>query len=156
MRFRSLSAVLCSALVLAACNGSDSTAPAVDITTVNFASNLGITLSQMNKNADGLYLQDAPAGTGATAVKGNQVTVNYTGYYTNGTQFDTSIGKSPLVLPLGQGQVIAGFDEGITGMKVGGTRKLVIPPALGYGATAHGSVPANSILVFTVQLIPTP
>ena len=142
--------------VLAACTPEASTAPAVDITVVTFASSLGITLSAMTKTASGLYYQDTQAGTGVTAVSGNHLTMHYTGYLTNGSTFDTSIGKTPFGFTLGSGQVIAGWDEGVAGMKVGGTRKLVIPPSLGYGPTAVGSRPANSILVFTVQLVSIP
>jgi FKBP-type peptidyl-prolyl cis-trans isomerase len=143
-------------LGLASCTPEASTAPTADITSVTFASSLGITLSAMTKTASGLYYQDTQAGTGVTAVSGNHVTVNYTGYLTNGSTFDTSIGKTPYPFTLGSGQVIAGWDEGVAGMKVGGTRKLVIPPSLGYGATAVGSIPVNSILVFTVQLVSIP
>jgi len=143
-------------IALASCTPEASTAPAADISTVTFASALGINLSAMTKTASGLYYQDAPAGTGTTAVAGNHVTVHYTGYLTNGSSFDTSIGKTPFGFTLGAGQVISGWDEGVAGMKVGGTRKLVIPPALGYGATAVGSIPANSVLVFNVQLLSIP
>jgi len=150
------SAVTLAILVLASCTPEASTAPAADISTVTFASSLGITLSAMTRTASGLYFQDTQAGTGVTAVSGNHVTVNYTGYLTNGSTFDTSIGKTPFGFTLGSGQVIAGWDEGVAGMKVGGTRKLVIPPSLGYGSTAVLTIPANSILVFTVQLVSIP
>jgi len=143
-------------IALASCTPEASTAPAVDITAVTFASSLGITLSAMTKTASGLYYQDTQAGTGVTAVSGNHLTMHYTGYLTNGSTFDTSIGKTPFGFTLGSGQVIAGWDEGVAGMKVGGTRKLVIPPSLGYGPTTVGSIPANSILVFTVQLVSIP
>lgn len=110
----------------------------------------------MTKTASGLYYQDTPAGVGATAASGSHLTVHYTGYLSNGTSFDTSIGKSPFGFTLGSGAVIKGWDEGLVGMKVGGTRKLVIPPSLGYGAVAQPTIPANSILVFTVQLVSIP
>jgi FKBP-type peptidyl-prolyl cis-trans isomerase len=89
---------------------------------------------------------------------GNAVTVDYTGWLTNGQGFDTSIGYSPLVFRIGQHNVLLGFEQGVTGMKVGGKRRLIIPPALGYGATPQtdGSgnvvIPANSTLIFDVQL----
>ncbi len=156
MRLRVQLAALALAALALACNGDSSTAPSVDITTVNFASSLGISLASMNKTADGLYFQDTPTGTGATASKGDTLTVNYTGYFTNGTSFDSSVGKVPLKFKLGAGQVIAGWEEGLAGMKVGGTRKLVIPPALGYGSSGSGSIPGNTILVFTVQLLSIP
>ena len=153
---RHLAAVVLTAVALSACSSDATTAPAVDVTTVNFASSLGINLSAMTRTADGLYYQDSPAGTGTNAITGSHVTVNYTGYFTNGAVFDTSIGRSPFGFTVGQGQVIAGWDEGIVGMKVGGTRKLVIPPSLGYGSAGSGPIPPNSILVFTVQLISVP
>ena len=155
IRFRVAAVVLC-AFTLLSCSSDGSTAPAVDITKLNFASSLGINLASMTKTADGLYYQDSPAGTGTTAVAGFHLTVNYTGYFPDGSVFDTSVGKSPFGFTLGQGQVIAGWDEGIAGMKVGGTRKLVIPPSLGYGAAGTGPIPPNAVLVFTVQLVSIP
>lgn len=153
--FRFAAAAL-AVIAIASCTPEAPTAPAQDITTVTFASSLGVTLSAMTKTASGLYYQDTPAGTGVAAVAGNHVTVNYTGYLTGGSSFDTSIGKAPFGFTLGQGQVIAGWDEGVAGMKVGGTRKLVIPAVLGYGANTVPSIPANSILVFNVTLISIP
>ncbi len=102
---------------------------------------------------NGLVVQDTVIGTGAMAQPGDMLTVNYTGKLKDGTVFDSSIGKQPFQFTLGVGQVIPGWDEGLVGMKVGGTRKLIIPPALGYGAQAVGALPANSTLVFDVQLL---
>lgn len=153
--FRFAAAMLAT-IAVSSCTPEAPLAPAQDITTVTFATSLGVTLSAMTKTASGLYYQDTPAGTGVAAVAGNHVTVNYTGYLTGGSSFDTSIGKTPFGFTLGQAQVIAGWDEGVAGMKVGGTRKLVIPAKLGYGATAVGSIPSNSILVFNVTLISIP
>jgi FKBP-type peptidyl-prolyl cis-trans isomerase FkpA len=103
---------------------------------------------------------DLAVGSGTAAAKGNTVTVNYTGWLydanqtdNKGQQFDTSIGRGPFTFALGAGQVIAGWDQGVAGMKVGGTRRLVIPPSLGYGSMAVGSIPANSTLVFDIQLL---
>lgn len=108
--------------------------------------------------ASGLQYQDQVIGTGALAKAGQTVTVNYTGMFTNGTKFDSSIDSAfghvePFSFQLGASQVIKGWDEGVAGMKVGGKRKLVIPASLGYGAQANGPIPANSILVFEVELI---
>jgi FKBP-type peptidyl-prolyl cis-trans isomerase len=105
--------------------------------------------------SDQLETKDTVVGTGATATAGQQVTVNYTGKLLDGTTFDSSLnpGRTPFTFTLGAGQVIAGWDQGVAGMKVGGTRILVIPPALGYGAQAVGSIPANSTLIFQVELL---
>ncbi|MCX5754741.1 MAG: FKBP-type peptidyl-prolyl cis-trans isomerase [Gemmatimonadetes bacterium] len=143
-------------IALSSCTPEMATAPAVDPAAATYAAALGVNLASMTKTASGLYYQDVPPGTGTAAVSGNHVTVHYTGYLTNGSTFDTSIGKTPFGFTLGQGAVIAGWDEGVVGMKIGGTRKLVIPAALAYGAGSVGSIPANSILVFNVQLISIP
>src|SRR5262247_4895954 len=95
--------------------------------------------------ASGLQYWDITPGTGATAVSGKKVTVNYTGWLTSGKQFDSSIGKQPFKFKLGAGQVIQGWDEGVAGMKVGGKRQLRIPPNLGYGSQgAAGVIPPNA------------
>jgi FKBP-type peptidyl-prolyl cis-trans isomerase len=104
---------------------------------------------------------DLKVGTGADAVAGKFITVNYTGWLydssradNKGTQFDTSIGKAPYGFALGTGQVIRGWDQGVPGMKVGGQRRLVIPPSLGYGSTGNGNViPPNAALVFDIELL---
>jgi FKBP-type peptidyl-prolyl cis-trans isomerase len=104
--------------------------------------------------SSGVQYWDIVAGTGATAVSGKKVTVNYTGWLTSGRQFDTSIGKQPFQFKLGAGQVIQGWDDGVAGMKVGGKRQLRIPPNLGYGAQGVGGViPPNATLIFDVELL---
>jgi FKBP-type peptidyl-prolyl cis-trans isomerase len=101
-----------------------------------------------------LQSTDETVGTGAQAVAGKKVTVNYSGTLTNGTKFDSSYDRNqPFSFTLGAGEVIKGWDQGVAGMKVGGKRKLVIPASLGYGAQANGSIPANSTLVFEVELL---
>ena len=104
---------------------------------------------------DKLITEDLTVGTGAEATKGQQVTVHYTGWLTNGTKFDSSMDRrDPFVFNLGRGQVIKGWDEGVQGMKVGGKRKLTIPPAMGYGSRgAGGVIPPNATLVFEVELL---
>ena len=108
--------------------------------------------SQEPSNAN-LVVQDETIGTGAVAQAGDVITVDYTGKLQNGTVFDTSIGKTPIQFTLGVGQVIPGWDEGLQGMKVGGKRLLIIPPSLGYGSQANGPIPANSTLIFEVDLL---
>jgi FKBP-type peptidyl-prolyl cis-trans isomerase FkpA len=132
--------LLAAALLLSACGGGSSSAS--DAPTA-------------------LQTQDTAVGTGATAVAGSTATVNYTGWLYLGTavnfhglQFDTSIGKVPFSFKVGAGQVIQGWDLGVAGMKVGGTRTLIIPASLGYGASGiAGLIPPNTALVFTVELL---
>ena len=103
----------------------------------------------------GLIIDDLSVGQGAAAATGQQVKVHYTGWLTDGTKFDSSKDRNdPFVFPLGAGRVIKGWDEGVQGMKVGGKRKLTIPPALGYGTRgAGGVIPPNATLVFEVELL---
>jgi FKBP-type peptidyl-prolyl cis-trans isomerase FkpA len=109
----------------------------------------------MPTTPSGLIIEDVNVGEGAVAAVGQKVTVHYTGWLTNGTKFDSSKDRNdPFAFPLGGGRVIKGWDEGVQGMKVGGKRKLTIPPALGYGARgAGGTIPPNATLVFEVELL---
>ena len=103
----------------------------------------------------GLKYEDLVEGDGEIATPGQQVTVHYTGWLTNGNKFDSSKDrKDPFRFKLGAGHVIRGWDEGVAGMKIGGTRKLTIPANLGYGAQgAGGVIPPNATLVFEVELL---
>ena len=103
----------------------------------------------------GLKYEDLVEGNGATAETGRQVVVHYTGWLTDGRKFDSSVDRNqPFDFALGRGMVIRGWDEGVAGMKVGGKRKLTIPPQLGYGAQgAGGVIPPNATLVFEVELL---
>lgn len=105
--------------------------------------------------ASGLIYEDSVLGTGAEAKVGRTVVVHYTGWLTDGSKFDSSKDRNePFSFPLGKRYVITGWDEGVQGMKVGGTRKLTIPPELGYGARgAGGVIPPNATLVFEVELL---
>lgn len=105
---------------------------------------------------------DPTVGTGDDAVTGKLVTVNYSGWLydaskTNndnkGAEFDTTLGRAPFTFTLGAGQVIAGWEQGVPGMKVGGIRRLVIPPSLAYGSTRNGPIPPNATLIFDIELL---
>ena len=111
----------------------------------------------LTTTASGLQYEDTTVGTGAEARAGQYVTVHYTGWLTNGAKFDSSKDRNdPFSFPLGAGHVIRGWDEGVQGMKVGGTRVLVIPAQLGYGARgAGGVIPPNATLMFEVELLGT-
>ena len=122
----------------------------------------GLTVSQEELENDntvttpsGLQYTDHAEGDGDTAETGNRVSVHYTGWLTDGTKFDSSLDRNqPFAFNLGAGQVIAGWDEGVRGMKVGGKRKLTIPSDLGYGAAgAGGVIPPDATLVFEVELL---
>ena len=123
-------------LALAACGGGDSSSTAPT-------------------GGGTLVIEDLVVGTGAAAAVGDTVTVNYVGTLTNGTKFDSSYDRGQTYsFRIGAGQVIAGWDQGVPGMKVGGRRKLVIPPNLGYGPQGYPPViPANATLIFDVQLL---
>ena len=104
--------------------------------------------------ASGLKYQDLVEGTGESPKDGDRVLVHYNGWLLSLKKFDSSVDRGqPLPFRLGRGEVIKGWDEGVATMKVGGKRKLVIPPDLGYGDKAHGMIPANATLVFEVQLL---
>jgi FKBP-type peptidyl-prolyl cis-trans isomerase len=102
-----------------------------------------------------LQVTDEKIGSGAEAKAGDMVTVNYTGTLTDGTKFDSSLDRGePFTFLLGAGQVIQGWDFGVAGMRVGGKRRLVIPPELGYGSAGAGNViPPNATLIFEVELL---
>jgi FKBP-type peptidyl-prolyl cis-trans isomerase FkpA len=107
------------------------------------------------KTASGLTIEDLVVGNGDTAAAGQRVSVHYTGWTTDGKKFDSSKDRGQaFIFSLGRGEVIRGWDEGVTGMKVGGKRKLTIPPELGYGSRGAGRViPPNATLLFEVELL---
>ena len=101
-----------------------------------------------------LVIDDVVIGTGPAVAEGDTVSVHYVGTLTNGLQFDNSFTRgTPFTFTVGQGRVIAGWEEGLLGMQVGGQRTLVIPPAMGYGAAGAGPIPGNSTLIFTLELL---
>ena len=105
--------------------------------------------------SNGLQIEDIKIGEGNEVKKFDIVTVNYTGTLEDGTKFDSSLnpGRTPFRFTVGAGQVIKGWDEGLMGMKVGGKRKLTIPPELGFGSRDNGPIPANSTLIFDIDLL---
>ena len=117
------------------------------------------TTSSMETNKEtttssGLKITDLTLGEGDSANPGQKVTVNYRGTLESGVEFDSSYGRAPFSFNLGAGQVIKGWDEGVSGMKIGGKRKLVIPPELGYGKRGAGNViPPDATLIFEVELL---
>jgi FKBP-type peptidyl-prolyl cis-trans isomerase len=132
-------------------NTAQSTATGQQGTTPSSAGNDQETLP---RNIQGMTVQDVKEGTGKAAENGDQVTVNYVGTLTDGTVFDSSFSRNqPFSFTIGAGQVIEGWDLGVAGMKVGGERKLVIPPSLGYGATGVGPIPPNATIDFTIDLL---
>ena len=144
-RFRSLISTVTGLLLLAAC--SDALVPEV-IEETNFASTLDVDLASMTRTPSGLYFETLDEGTGDPVVEGDAVTVSFVGWLSNGTTFDFG----EIVFTLGLGQVLTGFEEGVLGMKLGGVRRVIVPPSLGYGNTARGSIPPGSILVFHVEV----
>jgi len=138
MRFRALSGLFVGALFLAGGCGSTITAP-----------------------SSAPYSQtELHFGSGTDATAGAVVTVNYTGWLydttktdNKGIQFDSSANSTPFSFTLGQGQVIAGWDRGVPGMKVGGIRRLVVPPSLAYGSARYGPIPPDATLVFDIELV---
>lgn len=116
---------------------------------------------ELKTTPSGLQYQDLVIGDGPKPLYGQTVTVHYTGTFVDGKQFETSVGGRPISFKLGRGEVIKGWDIGIGGdggssiaaMRTGGKRKLIIPPALGYGAQDNGRIPPNSTLVFEIELL---
>jgi FKBP-type peptidyl-prolyl cis-trans isomerase len=138
-------------LALAACGSRGDRASASG----GFSAELGIDTTALTRTASGLRYVDVAQGQGEEASPGRAATVHYTGWLTNGKKFDSSRDHGePFTFTIGAQQVIAGWDEGVAGMRVGGRRKLVIPADLGYGAAgAPPDIPPNAVLVFDVELI---
>ena len=147
--------VLPMAFVLTACGNDTAAGPTEPLTNDDFADFLNVDLSAMTRTASGLYLQDLQVGSGDEAVAGTTVSVHYEGWLPNGTKFDSSRDRNEAFgFQLGVGFVILGWDEGVVGMRVGGIRKLVIPPHLAYGeAGVPPTIPANATLVFDIELL---
>jgi FKBP-type peptidyl-prolyl cis-trans isomerase len=145
------SALALFALILSACGGSGDDKGGA----ASAGSDFAIDSAALTRTASGLQYQDVAVGNGAEAREGQVAVVHYTGWLTDGTKFDSSRDRgTPFSFPLGEGQVIAGWDEGVAGMKVGGRRKLLIPANLGYGEMgAPPVIPPGATLVFDVELL---
>ena len=113
----------------------------------------GAEIGASQVTSSGLKITELVLGDGQEATQGTSVSVNYKGTLDDGKEFDSSYGRGPFEFSLGAGMVIKGWDEGVAGMKVGGKRKLVIPPELGYGSRGIGPIPPNSVLTFEVELL---
>lgn len=148
-----LSALACL-LVTTACSSTGPTPsePQV-IETTTFAAALDVNLASSTKLPSGMYIRDLTVGGGAMVAGGQNVSVRYTGWLSNGVQFDSNANGSPFTFRLDGGQVIRGWDLGVAGMKVGGVRQLIIPSSLAYGANDYGPIPGGSVLVFTVTVL---
>jgi FKBP-type peptidyl-prolyl cis-trans isomerase FkpA len=158
---RTLHAVLRAAVVavlVSACSqggssvGASGPVPqpiAGDIERTTFDPALGVRLDAMTKRASGMYVQDLTAGTGSVATRGRTVVVRYTGWLPSGKQFDSG----EISVTLGSNKTIAAWEEGLLGMRVGGKRRLVVPPNLGYGSRGAGDdIPPNAVLVFDMEV----
>ena len=135
---------------------SPSASPTASATATMSPTPISSPAGKLTKLSDGLEIQDEVIGQGAAAKAGDTIAVQYTGTLSNGTKFDSSYDHGqPFSFQLGAGQVIKGWDEGVAGMKVGGKRKLVIPPSLGYGSQniGNGLIPPNSTLLFEIELV---
>ncbi|HEX7337113.1 MAG TPA: FKBP-type peptidyl-prolyl cis-trans isomerase [Gemmatimonadales bacterium] len=142
-------------MLLTASLGCGGESPKGDSSAVTFNPSLAVDIGSMTKTPSGLRYQEVAKGEGAEATAGRTASVHYTGWLPNGEKFDSSRDRNePFSFTLGAGQVIAGWDEGVAGMKVGGRRKLVIPASLGYGtAGAPPDIPPGATLVFDVELL---
>lgn len=160
MRRPTIAVILAALISISACSKPGASGPAAPasvpggpanplLDAATYAPALNVDLNAMTKSASGLYYRDLTVGTGAAAAVGQQVAAKYSGRLTDGTEFDA--GTYPF--QLGARRVIAGWDEGLVGMRIGGKRQLVIPPDLAYGPAGSGRIGPNAILIFTVELV---
>lgn len=155
-----LAAALALPLALSSC--LDTGVDSFDLVANSCNFSFAFDTTKMTKTSTGLFVRDLTPGTGVVVENGDEVATYYRGWLTNGTEFDAATPQTsdPLVFPLGAPGIIAGFQQGVSGMKVGGCRQVVIPPALGYGSspvtnpnTGAVVIPANSFLVFEISLV---
>jgi FKBP-type peptidyl-prolyl cis-trans isomerase FkpA len=149
-RLRLLLAATALFAVAAACGITE---PNPQVTEQTFADTLGIQLNKYTQTASGLYLRDSVVGTGPTLANGQTVTIRYTGFFANGTVFERRVAPDSIRFKLGAGEAIAGIDQGLPGMKVGGKRMLIVPWELGYGRRGAGPIPPYAVLLFLVEAV---
>jgi FKBP-type peptidyl-prolyl cis-trans isomerase len=145
-------------MMLAACSSAGPAAgvqaPAPEPEAITFAPSLEVDLAAMERLSSGVYVRDVREGEGPGVIRGDRVTVRYVGWLPDGTLFDAIVPpNAPREFRLGDGEVIRGWESGMVGMKVSGQRQIVVPPSLGYGARRVDNIPANSTLVFLVELV---
>ena len=147
-------AALASVLgLITACSSLDSTVPeAVPIEQTTFAASLGVNIAGSTRTANGAYYRDIVVGTGPVVINGQTITARYTGWLSSGVQFDSNT-TTGYQFALGTGRVIAGWDEGLQGVRVGTTRQLIIPANLAYGPSGFGPIPGNAVIVFNVEVV---
>lgn len=147
-------------LLVVACAGGEpepatpiNNSPA-SIAEATFADTLQINLADYTVSPTGLYWRDLRVGEGAEVTSGAMISAHYDGYLPDGTLFESSRGGAPITFPVGRGAVIDGWEEGLLGMRVGGDRRLIIPPTLAYGAAGSPpAIPPNATLIFTVTAV---
>jgi FKBP-type peptidyl-prolyl cis-trans isomerase FkpA len=154
-RLATLTAIF-AVVILSACLEAAPFVPKID--EVGYDPSLGVDLSLSTETESGLWYRDLTAGAGPTVRSdsgGDTVRVRYRGYLRSGFRFDSNTGPGEPVLTFvtRRGDVIDGFDEGVRGMQLGGVRQIIIPPSLGYGNAPNGNIPANSILIFRVEIV---
>ncbi|HEY4215684.1 MAG TPA: FKBP-type peptidyl-prolyl cis-trans isomerase [Gemmatimonadaceae bacterium] len=150
------SAGLLALLSAAACGGSGGTGGAGatqrpvlgDVERTQFDPSLNVNLAAMSRRPDDMYVQDLTVGTGKVATTGRTVVVRFTGWLSDGKEFDSG----ELTVTLGTNKTIRAWEVGLLGMRVGGKRRLIVPPALGYGDKANGPIPANAVLIFEMEM----
>jgi FKBP-type peptidyl-prolyl cis-trans isomerase len=142
-----------AALLVAGCASSGTPRPAPTLDLV-LAPSLNVEIDSMQRQPSGLWIRDYTIGDGPPITAGDRVGVRYTVHLTNGTRVDgTNPDSGNYVFTFGRGQVIKGWDDGMIGMRVGGRRELIIPPAMGYGFRSRGLIPSNSTLVVGIHLV---
>lgn len=135
-------------------NGSATDDPAAPLMDTEFADDLDIDLDRMTRTESGLYYEELEPGSGLAARDGHVLDTHYTGWLTTGQEFGTSRDGNPYSFQLGRQQVPRGIEEGVTGMRIGGVRRLVVPPSLGYGPRGQPpAIPPGATLVYEIELL---